>query len=63
MMTDAMVLSNTLDVVSVRQAAQVLGVSEKTIYRLASTGKLRAARIGSRVVITKKALLELLGEC
>lgn len=45
---------------SVREAAEALGVSPRTIYRLISRGDLEARKIGERTVITTAALAALL---
>ena len=55
-------LESAPDVANVRFWAHVLGVGQKTIYREIERGKLRAAHVGSRRVITKTAILEYLGE-
>lgn len=36
--------------VSAREAAQMLGVSERTIYQLTKTGKIPSKKIGARVI-------------
>ena len=41
-------------------AAQLLGVSTKTIYRQIERGLLEVRRVGSRIVISDKALTEML---
>ena len=50
------------DVISVKQAAQALGLSESTIRRKTITGELRSVKVGTRTLITKTAMLEFLGE-
>lgn len=47
---------------SAAEAAQVLGVSEATIYRRAATGELPARRLGRRLIISKAALHRWLGD-
>jgi excisionase family DNA binding protein len=47
---------------SVEAAAEYLGVSELTVRRLISSKKLKASRIGRRVIITPAALAKLLEE-
>jgi excisionase family DNA binding protein len=53
-------LEPTLPVIalSVPQAAKAIGVSEKTMWKLIRTGKLRHARVGRRVLISVKVLEE-----
>ncbi|MDO4182700.1 MAG: helix-turn-helix domain-containing protein [Coriobacteriia bacterium] len=55
-------LTDQPDVLNVPDAAKLVGVSPKTLYRLIERGQLQGARIGRRVVVTKAALLRLLGE-
>lgn len=45
---------------TVPEAAAVLRVSEKTIRRQITAGKLAAYRIGARLIISDKALTEML---
>jgi len=47
---------------SVDAAAEYLGVSALTVRRLISAKKLKASRIGRRVIITPAALAKLLEE-
>jgi len=46
---------------SVREAAEALGVSPRTLVREIQRGNLRAARVARRVVIPADALAEFLG--
>jgi excisionase family DNA binding protein len=46
---------------SVEHAARLIGVSRSTVYRLVRDGELRAIRVGRRVLILKKPLMEMLG--
>jgi len=48
-------------VLSVREAASLLGVSKDLVYELALRGELPTLRLGRRVVIPTKALLTLIG--
>ena len=45
---------------SVREAARLLGVSERATYRLVWDGDLRHARVGRRVVIPRRAVTDYL---
>ena len=45
---------------SVEHAARLLGVSRATAYRLVRSGELRAVRVGRRVLVLKKPLMEML---
>ncbi|MGZ8876205.1 MAG: helix-turn-helix domain-containing protein [Halobacteriota archaeon] len=45
---------------SVEHAARLIGVSRSTVYRLVRDGELRAIRVGRRVLILKKPLMEML---
>ncbi|MCJ7639411.1 MAG: helix-turn-helix domain-containing protein [Euryarchaeota archaeon] len=45
---------------SVEHAAHLIGVSRSTVYRLVRDGELRAIRVGRRVLILKKPLMEML---
>ena len=55
-------LADAPDFMRVKQIPQYVPISEKTCYRLIETGELRAAHVGAAVVVSKAALLELLGE-
>jgi excisionase family DNA binding protein len=44
------------------EAAAALGVTYRTVHRLVRSGRLRAVRVGRRIVIPRSALEELLGE-
>ncbi len=46
----------------VAEAARAIGVSYKVLYDLIKSGRLRAARVGRRIIIPRSALEELLGE-
>lgn len=46
---------------SVREAAEALGVHTNHIYRLIWRGELKAARLGARLIIPKRELERLLG--
>jgi len=46
---------------SVREAAEALGVHTNHIYRLIWRGELRAARLGTRLIIPRRELERLLG--
>ena len=45
---------------SVEHAARLIGVSRTTAYRMVRDGELRAARVGRRVLVLKKPLMEML---
>ena len=45
---------------SVEHAAHLIGVSRTTVYRMVRDGELRAIRVGRRVLILKKPLMEML---
>jgi excisionase family DNA binding protein len=45
---------------SVEHAARLLGISRTTAYRLVRDGELPAIRVGRRVLILKKPLMEML---
>ena len=45
---------------SVEHAARLIGVSRSTAYRLVRDGELPAIRVGRRVLILKKPLMEML---
>jgi len=44
--------------VSAKRAAEMIDVCERTIWNLAKEGKIRAIRIGKRVIISVKSLRE-----
>lgn len=48
------------DIIEPADAAEVMHVSTKTIYRLIRCGRLRACRIGRRYRIRKSWLLDLI---
>jgi excisionase family DNA binding protein len=50
-------------VVSVGEAAMLIGVSRSHAYELVRRGDLRVINLGRRRVVPKLALLELLGFC
>jgi len=45
---------------SVEHAARLIGVSRATVYRMVRDGELRAIRVGRRVLVLKKPLMEML---
>lgn len=45
---------------SVREAAHTLGCSERLVWKLIRTGKLKHVRLGRRVLITPEQLTDLL---
>jgi excisionase family DNA binding protein len=46
---------------SVEHAARLIGVSRATAYRMVRDGELQALRVGRRVLVLKKPLMEMLG--
>jgi len=46
---------------SVKEAAQLLGVHPNTLYRAVWRGELKAVKIGTRVIVPKGELERLLG--
>lgn len=44
--------------VNTREAARLLGVSDRTVFTLTQSGELRHVRIGKRVLYTRAALDE-----
>ncbi len=47
--------------VTVTEAAEILGVSRTSAYELVRAGALPSVRLGRRIVVTRRALEELLG--
>jgi excisionase family DNA binding protein len=45
---------------SVEHAARLIGISRTTAYRLVRDGELPAIRVGRRVLVLKKPLMEML---
>jgi excisionase family DNA binding protein len=45
---------------SVEHAARLIGISRTTAYRMVQSGELPAVRVGRRVLILKKPLMEML---
>ncbi|MEI7827629.1 MAG: helix-turn-helix domain-containing protein [Euryarchaeota archaeon] len=45
---------------SVEHAARLIGISRASAYRLVRSGELRAVRVGRRVLVLKKPLMEML---
>jgi len=45
---------------SVEHAARLIGISRTTAYRMVQSGDLPALRVGRRVLILKKPLMEML---
>ncbi len=45
---------------SIEHASRLIGVSRTTAYRMVRDGDLRAIRVGRRVLVLKKPLMELL---
>ena len=50
------------DVMDVRRVAEVLGVAQATVRREIARGSLSSIHVGTRVRVTKTALLEYVGE-
>jgi excisionase family DNA binding protein len=46
---------------SIREACQVSSLGRTTLYKHIAAGRLRANRVGGRVVIPAESLLELIG--
>jgi excisionase family DNA binding protein len=46
---------------SVEHAARLIGVSRSTAYRMVRDGDLQALRVGRRVLVLKKPLMQMLG--
>ena len=46
---------------SVEHAARLIGVSRSTAYRLVRDGELPSIKVGRRVLVLKKPLMEMLG--
>ena len=45
---------------SVEHAARLIGISRTTAYRMVQSGELPAVRVGRRVLILKKPVMEML---
>ena len=45
---------------SVEHASRLIGISRTTAYRMVQSGELPAVRVGRRVLILKKPLMEML---
>ncbi len=48
-------------VYTVAEAAELLGIGRSTAYELVARGELPTVRIGRRLVVTRPALIELVG--
>ena len=59
---EAVIFSGLPDMMNVPKIAEVTGVSVATIRREIARGKLQCVHVGSRVLVTKKALLRYVGE-
>ena len=53
--------TTALDFLSVNQAAKVLRVGRRTVYRLVETGKVPAKKVGGRWRIPRAGLDEFIG--
>lgn len=51
---------NKPQTVSVREAAKILGISRNAIYEAVHTGKIPHIKIGSRIIIPRVRLMEML---
>jgi excisionase family DNA binding protein len=51
----------TRDFLTVNEAAKVLRVSRRTVYRLVETGKMPANKVGRRLRISRAGLEEFVG--
>jgi excisionase family DNA binding protein len=49
-----------MEFLSIKEATALLGVSERTIYRLMKSGDLETKKIGRRTIITRSAIDKLL---
>ncbi|QDV75563.1 helix-turn-helix domain-containing protein [Botrimarina mediterranea] len=54
---------NSDGMLTIQQVAERLNVSARLVYKLASTGALKAYRIGGAIRITTAQLTEYLGQC
>ena len=45
-------------IITIREAAQLLGLSESTVYRLARENKIPVVRIGASVRVNRRQLVE-----
>lgn len=57
-----MVMAEVKRAYSIREAAQVLGVSERFLYECARTKQIAAVRLGNRWIIPANAITQLLNE-
>ena len=58
-----MILADKSSTMKVEEAAQVLGIGRQLAYDLAAQGKLPGARrLGRRIVVSRKALLDFLAD-
>ena len=54
-------LASFTDLLNVDEMATVLGVSNRTIYRMVDREELPSVKVGHRIYFPKKQLIELLG--
>lgn len=45
------------DILSIKDAAGILGLSNGTMYKLVSKGEVPSRRVGHKIIITKKNLI------
>ncbi len=46
---------------TIPEAAQAIGIGRSTLYKLINEGELRTVRLGTRVLVPRDSVLELLG--
>ena len=58
----AVILTDYPDALSVKQTAQILNISIKSLYKLIHTGKIKAVKVGKVHRISKIRLIEYICE-
>lgn len=53
---EIMPLISNKEYLNIQEAGQLIGSSRWTIHRLIKSGKLKAAKVGSRIIISRKAI-------
>ena len=56
-----MILKDLPPTITVEQAGELLGISRRSAYRAASNGELPTIKLGRRLLVPTKRVLELLG--